>query len=199
MFEDGALLRKLVAQNTVPEAPHYIGPGLQLITSLAIRSTLELWQPGLSTEETDSASRSRFAQTLDSIVQAFPALSHLRVAVYGTLVYHRPRDPPEPEWYLGRIEEAILGPMQRASGQMTAMNNKRVVLSVELPLFRSVQRIAERHGSAPWRALPWDKSPELWKSTLWYPFTEQPEDSAAGGFWIMPERISEEKAVRLMQ
>ncbi|KAK4153431.1 hypothetical protein C8A00DRAFT_33792 [Chaetomidium leptoderma] len=75
-IENSILLLGLLQQNLVPGAPRLTGPGMQLMVSLEIHSSLILWNSRSQPREVEA--RALLAEQLDLLPRAFPNLRRLK-------------------------------------------------------------------------------------------------------------------------
>ncbi|GAB1314667.1 hypothetical protein MFIFM68171_04877 [Madurella fahalii] len=170
LLENRRLLNELLQLNTMPGIPQLIGPGLQLITSLAVSSTY--YSPAIKDVLP-------FNEQVDLLPRVFPKLRYLRWTLGG----HRAHGGPIPQ---EEVENAVLGPMLRAIAQLPA-TNKRIMLCMSEKIFSGVRQLARQQRSITGLDVPWESSSDPQMMTFWYPITEQGEmpGEAATGFWVM--------------
>jgi hypothetical protein len=168
----------MMRQSLVPGAPRVTGPGMQLVTSLQLTSTLVLWHYDMPWRQVED--RALFAEQLDLLPRAFPHLQRLDW-IFRKDVYSGRYGPfvIQTEEF-AEAEEVILSPLLRACAEMSALQE----LTVGLPenLFWAA-RAVERGRFGPRKDYIGE---QLGKIRMWYPFAERPAERAGdgGGCWL---------------
>ena len=166
------LVRGLLRQYVVPDAPILTGHDIHHITSLIARCDLTFFGSFDGTDEVEQ--RARFAEYLDLMPHAFPKLAHLQLDL-GPETYNGMAAPGD---RLNEIEDVILKPLLEMSSKIKGLQDFAALLP--LCLFDLAFEKACKESLLVAR----NKNRLIEK--VWYPFTAQVEgcEQPGKGYWI---------------
>ncbi|KAL2129117.1 hypothetical protein VTI74DRAFT_8207 [Chaetomium olivicolor] len=161
----------LLRQDRVPDAPRLIGHGLQLITSLCLRTTFSLWSVFQDED------RAHFEEYTRLLPLAFPRLQRLEWSL-GQNAFIQLNTAPQQ--LLGEFEDVLLRPLLKMRDGMAAM--KECIVAVQMSLFFAFAEL-RRQKIATGREYV---AKEKHLARLWYPFVavSEQERVVEKGFWI---------------